>query len=526
MLNDSISRRRAIQLLAVAGSAPLLLRYGTALAGIETPFGLGVASGDPWPDGFVIWTRLALLPLLPGCASRLPASVPVSWEVAADADMRVILQRGTTRAHSLRGHAVHVELKGLPPDRVYWYRFTALGTQSAIGRAITMPLPQSRADSLKLVVASCAHWERGYFSAYRHMAAEQPDLVLFLGDYIYEYSLEGERARQAVRPYGSAEATDLEGYRYRYALHHSDPDLQTLHAAAPWIVTWDDHEVQDDYSGAWSKDPGVTLAAFRQRQAAAYQAFLENMPVRQPYIGANGEVRLYRRLRYGDLASIPVLDGRQYRSRQPCADKPPFGKGHMEAATCLDLTDPTRTQLGWEQETWLYKGFAEHDTQWTLIAQDLLMASLRAPDLQGGADRYWTDSWDGYQAARTRFLQAVAEQKVRNPVVLSGDYHSFWANELRLDPDKPESAVIATELVGTSITSDGPSQTAVEAVLPVNPHIRFFDSRWRGYMLLELNRERLLASFRAISDRADRNASVHTLSQHVVQSGNPRLIEG
>src|SRR5690606_31379496 len=278
-----------------------------------------------------------------------------------------------------------------------------------------------------------------------------------------------------VRSYIAPEAFDLDGYRYRYALHRSDPDLQQAHAAAPWIVTWDDHEVQDDYSAYWSKEPGVSQQVFARRRAAAYQAFIENMPLRRPRRDAHGQPLLYRRFQYGDLASLPVLDGRQYRSRQPCADQSPFyGKGHVESASCADLFDPQRTMLGWEQERWLDRQLLDSDTRWNLITQNLLVGTLRIPDASTGIDRYWTDNWDGYQAARDRLLHSIERSDARNPVVLSGDYHSFWANELRRTLDAP---AVASELVATSITSNGPNHDAITALRGENPHIRFFDSR-------------------------------------------------
>ncbi|WP_437882314.1 alkaline phosphatase D family protein [Pseudomonas sp. LRF_L74] len=523
MSHAPISRRQTLRVLAGLAATPWLLRHGRALAGVDYPFTLGVASGDPTSDGFVIWTRLATLPLYPGNEQRLPATVPLAWEVAEDPGFRRPVRRGQSSALRLNGHAVHVELNGLRPGREYWYRFIALGETSASGRAMTLPPATASPDSLHLVAASCAHWERGYFSAYRHMAEERPDLVLLLGDYIYEYSLPSDSADR-VRRYGAPEATDLAGYRYRYALHHSDPDLQALHAVAPCLATWDDHEVQDDYSGPFSKDPALARRAFLQRRAAAYQAFLENLPLRRPARDSNGAPRIYRRLRYGDLASIPILDGRQYRSRQPCYVAPHFGKGHVEAASCADLRDPRRTLLGFEQERWLYDGLRRADSRWQLIAQDLLVAPLRVPPAEaGGEARYWTDNWDGFQAARERLLENLQHSRVANPVVLSGDYHSFWANHLHRVAEDPDSPRVAVELVGTSITSNGPSYEAIQKVLPANPQVRFYDSRQRGYLSLRLQRQALDVRMQAISDRADPHASVATLRRFAVADGDPSL---
>lgn len=523
-MTRDLHRRQALRLLAGVAAAPLLLRYGRALAGVSTPFSLGVASGDPWPDGFVIWTRLSAGLPVPGNEQNLPSSIPVDWEVALDPDFRRIAQRGRTQALALNGHAVHVELRGLAPGREYWYRFIALGERGPSGRALTLPALGAPAERLRIGVASCAHYERGLFSAYRHMAEERPDLVLFLGDYIYEYS-NAPGTPGLARSYNAPEATDLAGYRYRYALHHSDPDLQQLHAAAPWIATWDDHEVQDDYSSIYSKDPAINVARFQQRRAAAYQAFLENLPLRRPRLGSNGSPLIYRRFAWGDLASLPVLDGRQYRSKQPCYQAPAFGKGHMEVESCLDLADPKRTLLGFEQERWLYDGLKRSDARWNLLAQNLLVAPLRAQRPDSGEARYWTDNWDGYQAARGRLIENLRDSRVANPVVLSGDYHSFWANHLYERPEDPASRLVAAEFVGTSITSNGPSYEAIQSILPANPQIRFYDSRPRGYLSLDLSRERLEVKMQAISDRLDPHASVSTLKRFVVESGSPQVLE-
>lgn len=521
-MTSSITRREALRLLAGAAAAPWLLRHGQALANLETPFKLGVASGDPWPDGFVIWTRLSTLPLYPGNERNLPERVAVQWEVSDDPQFRRLVQRGSSTALRLRGHALHVTVHGLQPGREYWYRFSALGERSQVGRALTLPEATAQADHLRLAVASCAHWERGWFSAYRHMAEERPDLTLFLGDYIYEYSLPVETP-DLVRRYGAAEATDLAGYRYRYALHHSDPDLQALHAAAPCLATWDDHEVQDDYSSIFSKDPKITQAAFRQRRAAAYQAFLENLPLRQPPFDQQGNPVIYRSFRYGNLATLPILDGRQYRSRQPCYQAPHHGKGHLEGVSCSDLLDPARTLLGLQQERWLDGLLRSSDSQWNLIAQNLLVAPLRISRPGQPEDRYWSDNWDGYQAARLRLLQSLHDSRAKNPVILSGDYHSFWANHLHLAPEDTRSRLVASEFVGTSITSSGPGYESVQSILPDNPQVRFYDSRWRGYLSLDLRPERLDVRLQAISDRLDPQASLSTLQHFVVENGSARI---
>ena len=516
MSSLTLHRRALLSGLVVA---PAVLRFGQAQAGGAYVFPLGVASGDPAPDGMVLWTRLATSPLAPDGLGGMGAAVPVRWEVAADEAFRHVVLAGDATAEPAAAHSVHVEVAGLRPDRPYWYRFTALGQQSPAGRTRTAPAANADLDHLRLAVASCSHWERGYFSAYGHMADENPDLTLFLGDYIYEYSMGPDRKDQIVRPYGLEEATTLAGYRNRYALHRTDADLQRLHQVAPCLATWDDHEIQDDYSGIWSKTPGVAPETFLRRRAAGYQAFYEAMPIRRTRLDARLQMPIHRRVRYGKLAEFFMLDGRQYRSRQPCADGPNGGKGQIVTdAACPDRRDPARTFLGFDQERWLYDGLASTQARWTVLGQDLVMAGLRFGD--GGPDtKFWTDTWDGFPGARDRLAQAISTLKPRNPVVLSGDYHSFWTNDVKLNADDPGSATIATEFVGTSITSSGPPYEGLMAVMPNNPQIRFFESRVRGYMSIDVARDRMTTRYRAISDVRDPRATVATLNSWVVEDG-------
>lgn len=512
---------------ALAGSllaAPVVLRFGRAQAGGANLFCLGVASGDPAPDGFVIWTRLALDPLAADGLGGMGGPVEVLWEVAADEAFARSAASGRVTADASSAHSLHVEVAGLSPDRPYWYRFTASGQRSRIGQARTAPAYDADPTALRLAVASCAHWQRGYFSAYGHMADEAPNLTLFLGDYIYEYSLGPDHAGQAVRAYGLEEATTLAGYRNRYALHRTDPNLQRLHAVAPCLAVWDDHEIQDDYSGQWSKTPGAAPADFLRRRAAGYQAFYEAMPIRRTRLGAGLQMPIHRRVRYGRLADFFMLDGRQFRSRQPCSDGPNGGKGQIVAdAACPDRLDRSRTFLGFEQERWLYDALAGTDARWTILGQNLVMAGLRFGD-GGPKTRYWTDTWDGFPAARDRLTEALATYRPANAVVLSGDYHSFWINDVKRDAADPYSETVATEFVGASITSPGPSYEGLMSVMPNNPQIRFFDSRVRGYMAIDITREQVTTRNRAVSDVRDPQASISTLNTWVVQNGRPGAV--
>jgi alkaline phosphatase D len=288
------------QLLVSSGAFAATFAIGRHIARAATnPFTLGVASGEPSPDGFVLWTRLASNPLAPDGFGGMSEPVSVLWEVASDDTMRTIVRSATVEAESRLAHSVHVEVSGLEPNRPYWYRFTALGEQSPVGRARTAPAPNERLDHLRFAFASCSNWQVGYFSAYRHIAEENPDLVLFLGDYIYEFTYGASSADKVFRPHDGPTATDLPGYRNRYALYKTDPDLQALHAAAPCIVTWDDHEVENDYADQWSQIVATTPEAFLRRRAAAYQAYYEHMPLRARSVPQDAALRLYRDFRYG-----------------------------------------------------------------------------------------------------------------------------------------------------------------------------------------------------------------------------------
>jgi alkaline phosphatase D len=418
-------------------------------------------------------------------------------------------------------HSVHLDVAGLQPGRPYWYRFISGDATSRIGRAVTLPAPGSPLDRLRFGFVSCSNYEHGYFSGYRHLADEHPEFVLYLGDYIYEYI---EERRPTVRRHSDGiEAATLPTYRNRYAQYRLDPDLQRLHAEVPALVTWDDHEVQDDYADKWGKffdDP----AQFLQRRAAAYRAFYEHMPVRPILSQPEGPVmRVYDRFRFGDLIDISLLDGRQYRSREACYAPPNKGGTHLESnAGCPERLEAGRTMLGFAQESWLHSNLAHSKAQWNLIAQDVLMAQYRLK--QGNDFAFSTDDWDGYPANRARLLKRINETKVSNPVVVGGDIHSFLANDLKLDFDDPASPVVATEFVGTSISSYGPPHDLIAAGLPDNPHVHFFESRRRGYVCVDLERAHMQVRMRVVSDAADPKAEIAMLQTFAVEGGRPGVV--
>ncbi|MEI7931487.1 MAG: alkaline phosphatase D family protein [Alphaproteobacteria bacterium] len=507
--------------LIIGGLAAGLVAAGPHRTfGAASPFTLGIASGSPAPDGFVIWTRLAPEPVAPDGLGGMTGPAQVSWDVAEDEGMRRIVRRGQTQTDAALAHALHIEVGGLRADRPYWYRFTAMGDTSPIGRARTAPAQGARNTRLKLAIASCAHWETGWFSAYRHMAAEDHDLTLFLGDYIYEYGNAASRT-DLVRHFDkTAECRTLIEYRNRHALYHTDPDLQALHAAAPCLATWDDHEVQNDYSADWSQIGTIPVEEFRARRLAAYRAFYEHMPLRPSVLTHAPEMRIYGAFDYGDLGRINVLDGRQYRSIQPCA----VGgsrRGHVAPSSCADLVDPNRSMLGIAQETWLYDSFRTSTARWNLIAQDLLVAPY-AQNTSDGQPGAFTEGWSGYAANRARMLAAIDLSHVKNPVFFGGDMHAYVTTDLKRDGFT--GPTVATEFVGTSVTSDNAADS-IAATLTDNPHVKLFDNRHHGYMTAELTPARMDTAFRVVSNRLDPNATVSTFKRFGVENGRAGAVE-
>lgn len=515
MSSPILSRRQAL-----AGLSTLILAGSTRAAiAASAPFTQGVASGDPASDGFVLWTRLAPDPLAADGLGGMSAPATVGWTVFSDDALQKPVASGQAETRPDTAHTVHAEVRGLKPDRPYWYRFEALGAQSRVGRARTLPAATSKPEKLSIAYASCSNYEQGYFSAYRHMAAENPDFVLYLGDYIYETSAKPD-AKVARRHDQAGPLRTLAAYRNRYALHHLDTDLQDLRAAATALMTWDDHEVQNDYGGFLSQymRDDVNMPMLRR---AAYQAYYEAMPLRTLSKPVDGHARLYKGYRFGNLAEINMLDGRQYRSAAAC----PAGdarKGHVVTDACAVHTDPARSMLGFEQEKWLYQRFAKSQAAWNVLGQDLLVATY----LQQSKDKtpvvgHYTDAWDGYPATRDRLLQAMQATRLKNPVILSGDLHSFWANEIKPSPD---AATVATEFLGTSVTSDNPNHALMTATWAENPHVKYLNSRTQGYAAATFTRDHAEVRFMAISDRADPRATVSVEKRFVVENGKPAVI--
>ena len=493
-----------------------------AAAATAYPFSLGVASGSPLPHSVILWTRILPDPLEAASAPAL--ALTVRWEVAEDEAFRKVVSKGSAVAAPELAHSVHVDANGLRPERWYWYRFMLGDAVSPVGRTRTAPAADALPAKLKLAVASCQHWEFGHYAAHRHIAASTPDLVAFLGDYIYEWG--PYQLRHPQRAVRSSESFTLAQYRARYAQYKNDRDLQAAHLAAPWIVTWDDHEVANDYAGDIDERLSGDFAA---RRAAAYQAFYEHMPLRlpPPRDGAFGSIRMYQRYDWGRLARFHVLDDRQYRSPPPCPKPGRGGSNVVLARSCEALRDPRRTMLGSEQEAWLAKGLRSSRAYWNILAQQTPMAQSSGVPVQSPEDgRFWTDGWDGYPLARRRLLDTLVKSGARNPLVLAGDVHTFYASELRRDFARPVSQanpVIAAELCGTSVTSSSRPQARTQENVERNPHMLYGRSDRRGYMLIDLTPQAASTRFMALDDVRDAASSQSQAAAFVVRDGAPLI---
>jgi alkaline phosphatase D len=477
------------------------------------PFPLGVASGDPVSDGVVIWTRLTPDPFDPQAMPEAP--VVVDWTIAQDERMSKVVRRGQTFARHEHGHSVHVDVRGLEPGREYWYQFNAAGEISPRGRTRTLPMIGTRMENLRFGFASCQHYEQGFFRAYRDMIEQNVDLILHLGDYIYEGLYDGEWPA-SVRRHPHEEAITLDQYRAYHACYKLDRDLQEAHRLAPWAVTWDDHEVDNDYAGDQSED-FWDAEQFLRRRAAAYKAYFEHMPLRQIARPQGPDMRLYQRLTFADLIEFNMLDTRQYRSDQACPVPGAGGGRFVTRRECPDLTNPERTMLGAAQEKWLSQGYGRTGAKWNVLGQ----AVLFAPVLQGASEESprWSDIWDGYQAAREKILSLIKDRKVANPVVLTGDIHSWWVNDIPSDAEDVHSPALATELVCTSVTSPGVPYDLIAPLLPANPQVKYFESRERGYVLCEVSHEAWHARLRKVEDVRNPASGSSTVREFVIEAG-------
>jgi alkaline phosphatase D len=502
-----LTRRRFLELLA-ASAAVTAAGCDTNLPPIpEDPFTLGVASGDPLPDRVVLWTRLAPVPLAPDGAAGMPnLTYPVTWEVADDEGFASIVRAGVAAASPTLGHSVHVDVNGLAPDRWYFYRFRTMGHVSPVGRTRTMPAEGASPSLLRFASASCQDYTDGFYTAHAALAAEDVDFVVFLGDYIYESGATGP-----IRSHDGPRIESLAGYRNRYALYKSDANLALAHQRFPWIVTWDDHEVANNYAG---DVPGqVNPVPFLTLRAWGYQAWYENTPVRlQPPKGAS--FRIYRSLDFGDLARFLVLDSRQYRTDQECNDNP-------FQAVCAGFPNPQGQMLGDAQQAWLEAGIESSEARWNVLAQQVVFA----PTPLGNFRNY--DQWDGYPLARQRITDFLRARPNRNNVVLTGDIHASgvaWVPGLTPGGPATFSDPVASEFVVTSISSaglDAGTAALIQSVFLDFQHVQHFDPTIHGYQVHTVTRDEWRVDIRAMDTVEEEASDVSTFASFVVANGDP-----
>ncbi|MFC9893640.1 alkaline phosphatase D family protein [Nocardia sp. NPDC127579] len=517
--------RRALLAFGMAG----LAGAATASSGLfpaprwrgTYPFTLGVASGEPLPDGVVLWTRLAPEPLAPDGLGGMPRSpVTVEYEVAHDERFHRIAARGAAVATRELGHSVHPEVGGLEPDRWYYYRFRAGSALSPIGRTRTAPAAGTPTASLRFAVASCQSWASGYYTAYEHLSREDLDLVLHLGDYIYERAWNHRRDGTPPQSFARGEAVDLRGYRLRYAQAKAEQPLQAAHAAFPWLITMDDHEIDNNWAGdnpGLGFDIGRLGPLFRRRRAAAFQALYEHQPLRLAQLPAGPDMRLHRRYRFGDLVDVTMLDTRQYRSAVPCS--------HSPVADCTERFAADRTILGAPQRDWLIDGLSSSPTRWQVLGNQVALGEVDTDP--GPAVRVSTDAWDGYVADRNAVLGTAARRQVRNLVVVTGDKHENCASDLRGDYDRPDSPVVGAEFTGTSITTNGDGADLTEhgrRLLAANPDLKFFNAQ-RGYLRLTLDESLCRTDFRVVPYVTRPGAPITTRTSYIVENGVPGTTE-
>ncbi|MFF3762617.1 alkaline phosphatase D family protein [Streptomyces sp. NPDC001922] len=484
----------------------------------DDPFTLGVASGDPLPGSVVLWTRLAPEPYETG--GGLPAArVDVDWEIARDERFSRVVRRGTATAHPEFDHTVHVEADGLAPDCVHYYRFRAGSWISPVGRTRTAPAAGARLNDLRLAAVSCQAYHDGYFTAYRHLAGEDLDVVFHLGDYLYEYAVD---AAGGARKYTdrklpavfNRETVTLEDYRLRYALYKTDPDLMAAHAAHPFVVTWDDHEVENNYADDVPEDGGPS-EDFLIRRAAAYRAYWENQPLRRPQRPNGPDMRLYRRLGFGRLARFDILDTRQYRSDQ--------AQGDGWQVPGPESENPSRTLTGAGQERWLLDGWRSSQARWNVLPQQVTFAQRRSTT---DADyKVSMDAWDGYPASRRRVLAGAQAAGIDNLLVLTGDVHVSYGMDIKADFRDPGSRTVGTELVTTSVSSgkDGADRPANWATyMAANPHMKWYNGR-RGYLTVTLGTAEARADFKTVKAVTTQGAALTTAASFVTEAGSPGL---
>jgi alkaline phosphatase D len=506
--------RREVITAGLLLPAVSLARHGRNDRLQEYLFALGVASGDPSASGVVLWTRLVQDPY---DTRSLSVPIAVRWALASDERLRRVVRRGEIVARPERAHAIHVEVDGLEPDREYYYRFTAEGHASRVGRTRTLPARGSKVDHVRMALTSCQNTTEGYFVAYRDMVQREPHLVLHTGDYIYE------RGLGTVRRHPVADAISLEDYRALHAHYKLDSDLQLAHARLPWLTIWDDHEVVNDWGAghsyvvdsSWKHTP----EAFERRKSAAIQAYLEHMPFRLSARMQRQRLRMHARVALGDLLELNLLDVRQYRDAPRCGPVETFYRDRCDAADADALS-----MLGREQEDWLSSGFGTSGTAWNVIVQGTALAPFdHAP---GDGARYQRDGWDNYIAARRRLLRMIDLRKPPNPVSLGGDIHAYYAGHVHADPYDARTRPLLAEFVTTSLSAFGGGEeryTATTAQFSENAFARFFDNRWRGYTLCDVTPRDWRTTLRVVDDVTRMDSGCRTLCELAVPAGKVEI---
>ncbi|MFD7470251.1 alkaline phosphatase D family protein [Streptomyces tendae] len=535
--NSRTPSRRTVVKAAAAGAvlaAPLAAALPAGAADAAPAFLHGVASGDPLPDGVLLWTRVTPVPeAIPG--SGTGPDTEVSWVVATDRALTNVVAKGSVTATAASDHTVKADVRGLAPATDYWFRFSAGPTDSPVARTRTAPAHDAAVTGLRFGVVSCANWEAGYFSSYRHLAARGDlDAWLHLGDYIYEYGTGEYGTRDTVvRPHSPAhEILTLADYRIRHGRYKTDPDLQALHATAPVVAIWDDHEIANDtWSGGAENHTEGAEGSWAQRQSAAKRAYFEWMPVRPAIAGTT-----YRRLRFGKLVDLSLLDLRTFRSQQVA-----LGNGEVD--------DPERTLTGRAQLDWLKSNLASSDATWRLVGNPVMISpfavgSLPASLLRPLAELLGlpkegialnTDQWDGYTDDRRELLAHLRAHAIRNTVFLTGDIHMAWANDVPYNAGTyPLSASAATEFVVTSVTSDNlddivkvhegtVSAIAAPVIRAANRHVHWVDTDRHGYGVLDITADRAQMDYYVVSDRTDAAAASAWARSYRTRSGTQRV---
>ena len=485
------------------------------------PFPLGVASGEPQSDSVVLWTRLAPRPLQ--ADGGMPqVAVPVRWEVAAAARFTQVVRQGVIAAEPAVAHSVHVLVEGLAAGRTYHYRFEAGGQRSPVGRTRTAPDPAEPVRQLRMALASCQHYEHGYFTAHREIANSDVDLVLFVGDYIYTTETP-HHAKVRTHPHEmdpDPAGRTLADYRIHHASYKLDDDLRASHAAHPWLMVWDDHEVMPDYTGDTA--PGVDdQRAFIAARAAAYKAYFEHMPVSPRRVPFEASMPMQGRYRWGQLADLWTLDTRQYRDAALCSDWPRALMHGKLLWRCDAIKTDQRTFLGHQQEEWLAAGLAGSDANWRFVVQTTQIA----PWLIGSpiGPLTYAEGWDAFPAARARMMEAIAQPRVQDVVFLGGDVHRHVAANLRLDPFDRSSPIIASEVVATSISSKGMSEAANAWVRAGNPDVLHMRSDQRGHVLLDVTPREVRCVYRGTPHPVRPQSKLRTQATFVIERGQPGL---